>query len=72
MRTTLLLASIATLGLAWWLGSFAGLMIVVGACFALAAATFLFSRSRMEARESKDMQRAFGRSTTFLAGLRRH
>ncbi|MBT2302306.1 hypothetical protein J7E70_17740 [Variovorax paradoxus] len=72
MRAILLLASIVILGLAWWLGSFVGLMIAVGACFALAAASFVFSRARKEARESKDMQRAFGRSTTILAGLRRH
>jgi uncharacterized membrane protein YesL len=72
MRAILLFASIAMLGLAWWLGSFAGLLIAVGACFALAAAFFVFSRARTEARESKDMQRAFGRSTTFLAGLRKH
>lgn len=72
MRATLLFASIATLGLAWWLGSFVGLLVAIGASFALAAASFVFSRARKEARESKDMQRAFGRSTTFLAGLRRH
>jgi hypothetical protein len=72
MRAILLFASIAMLGLAWWLGSFAGLMIAIGICFALAAASFVFSRARKEARESKELQRAFGRSTTFLAGLRRH
>ena len=43
-----------------------------GACFVLAAASFAFSRAGKEARESKQMQRAFGRSTTFLAGLRKH
>jgi len=72
MRALLLLASIAVLATAWWLGSFTGLLIAIGVCFALAAATFAFSRARQEARESKQMQRAFGRSTTFLAGLRKH
>jgi len=72
MRAILLLASIAVLALAWWLGSFMGLLIVVGVCFVLAAATFAFSRAHKEARESKLMQRAFERSTTFLAGLRKH
>jgi hypothetical protein len=71
MRAVLLLASIAILGLAWWLGSFVGMLIAVGVCFALAAASFAVSRARKEARESKEMQRAFGRSTTFLAGLRK-
>jgi hypothetical protein len=70
MRALLLLASIAVPATAWWLGSFTGLLIAVGVCFALAAAVFAFSRSGKEARESKEVQRAFGRSTTFLAGLR--
>ena len=71
MRALLLLASITVLATAWWLGSFTGLLIAIGACFALAAAVFAFSRASKEARESKEMQRAFGRSTTFLAGLRK-
>lgn len=75
MRTLLallLLASLAIPGLAWWLGSFTGLLIAVGTCLALVTATFAFSRATQEARESKQMQRAFGRSTTFLAELGRH
>jgi len=72
MRALLLLASIAVPAIAWWLGSFTGLLIAVGVCLAGVAASFAFSRSRVEARESKQMQRAFGRSTTFLAGLRKH
>jgi len=69
MRALLLLASVAVLATAWWLGSFTGLLIAIGVCFAFAAAIFAFSRAGKEARESKQMQRAFGRSTTFLAGL---
>ncbi|MGK6310427.1 hypothetical protein [Variovorax sp. DT-64] len=72
MRILLLLASIAVPVTAWWLGSFTGLLIAIGTCFVLAAATFAFSRAGKEARESKQLQRAFGRSTTFLAGLRKH
>lgn len=72
MRILLLLASIAFPVTAWWLGSFTGLLIAIGACFVLAAASFALSRAGKEARESKQMQRAFGRSTTFLAGLRKH
>ena len=69
MRALLLLTSVAVLATAWWLGSFTGLLTAIGVCFALAAAVFAFSRAGKEARESKQMQRAFGRSTTFLAGL---
>ena len=72
MRALLLLASIAVPAIAWWLGSFTGFLIAVGACLAAVAASFVFSRAREEARESKQLQRAFGRSTTFLAGLRKH
>ncbi|WP_077000690.1 hypothetical protein [Variovorax sp. KK3] len=71
MRALLLLASIAVPAAAWWLGSYTGLLIATGACLTAAAGTFILSRAREEARESKDMQRAFGRSTTFLAGLRK-
>ncbi|KWT82559.1 MULTISPECIES: hypothetical protein [unclassified Variovorax] len=72
MRILLFLASIAVPVTAWWLGSFTGLLIATGACFVLVAASFAFSMAGKEARESKQMQRAFGRSTTFLAGLREH
>jgi len=72
MRNLLLLASIAVPVTAWWLGSFTGLLIAISTCFALTAASFAFSRAGNEARESKQLQRAFGRSTTFLAGLREH
>jgi hypothetical protein len=72
MRILLLLASIAVPVTAWWLGSFTGLLIAVGACFAMSAAVFAFSMAGKEARESKQMRRASGRSTTFLAGLGKH
>ena len=72
MRILLFLASIAIPATAWWFGSFTGLFIAIGTCFLLTAATFAFSRAGKEARESKQIQRAFGRSTTFLAGLGKH
>jgi hypothetical protein len=72
MRNLLLLASIAVPFTAWWLGSFTYLLIVIGTCLAVAAASFAFSRAGTEAGESKQLQRAFGRSTTFLAGLGKH
>ena len=72
MRALLLLASLAVPATAWWLGSFTGLLIVVGACLALVAASFAFSTATEEAGESKKTRRAFGRSTTFLAGLGTH
>ncbi|VTU34871.1 hypothetical protein H6CHR_04303 [Variovorax sp. PBL-H6] len=72
MRILLLLVSIAIPVTAWWLGSFTGLLIAIGTCFVLAAASFAYSMASKEARESKQLQRAFGRSTTFLAGLRKH
>ncbi|MBT2323396.1 hypothetical protein J7E62_13675 [Variovorax paradoxus] len=72
MRALVLLLNIAVLALAWRLGSFLGLLIAAVLCFALVGLSFWFSMARKEARESKQMQRAFGRSTTFLAGLRKH
>lgn len=69
MRALILLLSIAVLGLAYYLASITGLLIAAGLCLVLAAGAFAFSMARTDARESKDMQRAMGRNTTFLAGL---
>ncbi|VTU26268.1 MULTISPECIES: hypothetical protein [unclassified Variovorax] len=69
MRAIILLANIAVLAIAFWLASFTGLLIAGVLCFVLIAAVFALSMARTEARESRDMQRAMGRNTTFLAGL---
>lgn len=69
MRALILFANIAILGLAWYFGSLTGVLIAAGLCVIVVAGVFAFSMARTEARESKDMQRAMGRNTTFLAGL---
>ncbi|MBB3177619.1 hypothetical protein [Variovorax sp. Sphag1AA] len=69
MRALLLLANLGLLALAFYFGSLAGLLIAVALCIAIVAGFFLFSMSRAESLESKDMRRAMGRSTTFLGGL---
>ncbi|WP_086920516.1 hypothetical protein [Variovorax sp. JS1663] len=67
MRALLLLSSIAAPAIAWWLGSFTGLVIMEATCLALVAASFFFSMEMQEARESRQMQRAFGRGPAFPA-----
>ncbi|MDM0076564.1 hypothetical protein QTH90_19295 [Variovorax sp. J2P1-59] len=69
MRAIILLANLGVLALAYYLGSWMGLLIAAGVCVVLVAAFFVFSMARLEARESKDTQRAMGRSSTFLGGL---
>ncbi|SEA88650.1 hypothetical protein [Variovorax sp. YR216] len=69
MRAIVLLANFGLLALAFYFGSLAGLLIAAALCIAIVAAFFLFSMSRSESLESKDMRRAMGRSTTFLGGL---
>ena len=69
MRAIVLLANIGVLALAFYLGSWIGVLIATGICSVLVAVFFLFSTARTEARESKDMKKAMGRDTTFLAGL---
>jgi hypothetical protein len=69
MRALVLFANIAVLAIAFWLASFTGLVIAAALCFVLIAAAFALSMAKTEARESRDMQRAMGRNTTFLAGL---
>ena len=69
MRAIILLANIGVLALAFYLGSWMGLLIAAGVCVVLVAAFFVFSMATSEARESKDVQRAMGRNSTFLGGL---
>ncbi|MBO9650598.1 MAG: hypothetical protein J7605_19000 [Variovorax sp.] len=69
MRALLLLVNLGLLALAFYFGSLAGLLIAVALCIAIVAGFFLFSMSRAESLESKDMRRAMGRSTTFLGEL---
>ncbi len=72
MRITVFLLNIAVLFLAYHWGSLTGLLIACGLCAALVAASFAISTSRKEARESRDIQRAMGRNSTFLARLGKH
>ncbi|MDM0016134.1 hypothetical protein [Variovorax saccharolyticus] len=69
MRALLLLTHLAVIALAWYLTGPIGLLIAAIACFVLIAGAFAFSMARTEARESREMQRAMGRNTTFLAEL---
>lgn len=70
MRAIVFLANLCVLGLAWWWGSFTGLLIAAAICIAAVAGFFAVSMARTEARESRTMQRNMGRNTTFLARLR--
>ena len=69
MRAIVLLANLGLLALAFYFGSLAGLLIVAGVCVAVVACLFLFSMSRSESLESKEMRRSMGRITTLLGGL---
>ena len=69
MRAIVLLANIGLLALAFYFGSLAGLLIATAVCVAVVAGLFVFSMSRSESLESKDMRRAMGRNTTLLGGL---
>ncbi|MEJ7688718.1 MAG: hypothetical protein WKG52_18060 [Variovorax sp.] len=72
MRITVFLINIVVLFLAYRWGSLTGLLIACGFCVVLVAASFALSTSRKEARESRGMQSAMGRSSTFLARLGKH
>jgi len=69
MRALILIVNIAALAAAYYLASLTGLLIAAGLCFVLIAGFFAFSMASTEARESRKMQRAMGRNTTFLAEL---
>ena len=69
MRAVILIVNIAILAIAYALASLTGLLIAAGICFVLIAGFFTFSMASTEARESRKMQRAMGRNTTFLAEL---
>ena len=69
MRALILLLNIAVIALAWYLAGPIGLLVAAAVCFALIAGAFAFSMARTEARESRKMQRAMRRNTTFLAEL---
>jgi hypothetical protein len=70
MRAVVFLVNICVLAVAYWLGSLTGLLIAVVVCLASVAGFFVLSMARTEAQESKSLQRAMGRNTTFLAKLR--
>ena len=69
MRAIVLIVNIAVLVTAWWVASLTGLLVAAGLCFVLITGCFAFSMASTEARESRRMQRAMGRNTTFLADL---
>jgi uncharacterized membrane protein YedE/YeeE len=69
MRTFILLAYLGVLALAFYFGSLMGLLIAAGICVVLVAGFFVFSTAKIESRESKDVQKAMGRNSTFLGGL---
>ena len=69
MRAFILILNVAVLVIAWWAASLTGLLVAAGLCFVLVAGFFAFSMARTEARESRQMQRAMGRNTSFLAEL---
>ncbi|MBO9515221.1 MAG: hypothetical protein J7549_13985 [Variovorax sp.] len=69
MRAIVLLANLGALALAFYFGSFIGLLVAAVLCIAIGAGFFMFSTSRSESLESKEMRRTMGRSTTFLGGL---
>ena len=69
MRALILLANIAVIAVAIFLGSWTGLLVAAFLCFVLIAAFFVFSTEKTEALESKGLRRSMGRSTTFLGGL---
>ena len=69
MRALILILNVALLAIAWWAASLTGVLIAAGLCFVLVAGFFAFSMASTEARESRRMQRAMGRNTTFLAEL---
>lgn len=70
MRAIVLILNIAVLVVAWWAASLTGVLIAAALCFVLVAGFFAFSMAKTEARESRQMQRAMGRNTSFLAELR--
>lgn len=69
MRALILLLNLAVIAIAWYLAGPLGLLVAAVLCFALIAGAFVFSMARTETRESRKMQRAMGRNTTFLAEL---
>jgi hypothetical protein len=69
MRAITLLASIGIVAVAFYLGSWTGLLIAVAVCVALVAGLFVLSTDKTESVESREMRKAMGRNTTFLAGL---
>jgi hypothetical protein len=69
MRALILLGNLVVLALAYWLGSFTGLLIGIGVCMVLVVAAFGLSMARAEARESKAIKRAMGRNTTLMGKL---
>jgi hypothetical protein len=72
MRALAFLANIAVIAVAYYFGSWTGLLIALAVCVTLVAAFLVFSTDKTEAGESRKMRKAMGRNTTFLAGLFEH
>jgi hypothetical protein len=72
MRALVIIANIGLIAAAFYFGSWAGLLIALAVCIALIGAFLAFSTDKVEARESREMRKAMGRNTTFLAGLFEH
>ena len=70
MRAFIILANIAVVAVAWNMSSLTGMLLVTALSFVFIALSFALFTARTESRESRDMQRAMGRNSTFLAGLR--
>jgi len=72
MRALAFLANIGVIAVAYYFGSWTGLLIALAVCVALVAAFLVFSTDKTESKESRKMRKAMGRNTTFLAGLFEH
>jgi hypothetical protein len=69
MRAIIVLAYIGIVVLGFCFGALTGMLVTAAVSLLLIAGLFLFSTDRREAMESREMRRAMGRNTTFLAGL---
>ncbi len=72
MRALAFLANIGVIAVAYYFGSWTGLLIALSVCAALVAAFLVFSTDKKESKESRKMRRAMGGNTTFLADLFEH
>ncbi len=72
MRALAFLANFGVIAVAYYFGSWTGLLTALAACVALVVAFLLFSTDKNESKESRRMRKAMGQNTTFLAGLFEH